>query len=133
MQRVNKFHRNHEDDVNCIFKKGSIASSETEVDREVSDEELQRLAPKLIDQWKEVSRRLPGEKESEAALEMKHRSNPKELVYSMLNSWHILNGCDATVRSICEALVKRPVIHRLAAEDVFGRGVVKQVLRDLSH
>ena len=96
-------------------------------------EELQRLAPYLIGQWKDVSRRLPGEKESEEALEIMHRSNPKELVYSMLHSWHIRNGSDATVRSICEALLKRPVIHRLAAEEVFGVGVVKQVLRDLGY
>ena len=99
----------------------------------MTDEELQKLAPKLIDQWKEVSRRLTGEKESEAALEMKHRSNPKELVYSMLNSWHILNGSDATVKSICKALLKRPVIHRLAAEEVFGVSAVKKVLRDLGY
>ncbi|XP_065842810.1 desmoplakin-B-like isoform X2 [Oscarella lobularis] len=111
----------------------SNASSDREVDRKVTDEELQQLAPKLIDQWKEVSRRLPGEKESEAALEIKHRSNPKELVYSMLNSWHILNGSDATVKSICKALLKRPVIHRLAAEEVFGISAVKHVLRDFGY
>ena len=116
-----------------VFLKGSVASSETEVDREVTDEELEQLARQLIDQWKEVSRRLPGEKENEAALEEKYRGNPKERVYSMLNSWHILNGSDATVRSICEALVKRPAIHRKAAEKVFGRGVVNQVLHDLNH
>ena len=103
----------------------------TDVDRKVTDKELQKLAPQLIDQWKEVSRRLPGEKESEAALEEKYKGYPKERVYSMLNSWHILNGSDATVNSICEALLERPVIHRLAAEEVFGVGVVKQVLRDM--
>ena len=99
----------------------------------MTDEELQNLAPQLIDRWKDVARRLPGEKESEAALEMKHRSNPKELVYSMLHNWHILNGSDATVKSICKALLKRPVIHRLAAEEIFGVSAVKKVLRDLDY
>ena len=93
----------------------------------MTDKELQQLTPYLIDKWKEVSRRLPGEKESEAALEEKHRGNPNERVYSMLDSWHNFNGCDATVRSICEALIRRPVIHRRAAEEVFGVHAVRQV------
>ena len=102
------------------------------VDREVSDEDLHRLAPEIIGEWKEVRRRLPGEKESVEALEMKHRSDPNYLVYTMLHSWHKCNGSDATVRSICEALVKRPVINRKAAENVFGCGIVRQVLHDLN-
>ena len=99
----------------------------------MTDEELEQLAPKLIDQWKDVACRLPGEKESVAALEEKYRGNPNERVYSMLNSCHICNGSDATVKSICKALLKRPVIHRLAAEEVFGVSAVKQVLRDLGY
>ena len=97
----------------------------------MTDEELQRLAPFLIDQWKDVAHRLLGGRLT--AFEWMHtqtdRSDPKERVYSMLNNWHIVNGSDATVKSICSALVQRPVIHRLAAEEVFGVGVVKQVLR----
>ena len=99
----------------------------------MKDEELQRLAPFLIGQWKEVSRRLPGDKESEAALEIKHRFDPKELVYSMLSSWHKCNGSSATVRCICVALVKRPAIHRLAAEEVFGVSAVEKILHDLDY
>ena len=112
---------------------GSDTDSKSTIDRKVTDEELQRLAPFLIDSWKELSRRLPGEKETEAALEEKNKGNPKERVYSMLNSWHILNGSRATVRRICVALVKRPVIHRLAAEEVFGVGAVEYVLGDLDN
>ena len=92
----------------------------------MTDEELQQLVPFLIDKWKEVSRRLPGEKEREAALEEKHRGNPNERVYSMLDSWHNFNGCDAMVRSICIALVRRPVIDRRAAEEVFGVSAVRK-------
>ena len=102
----------------------------------MTDEELRRLVPYLIeDKWKELSTRLETiQTKSEIhreTLELSQWSDPDGCVYSMLNKWHIRNGSDATVKSICSALVRRPVIHRLAAEEVFGVGVVKQVLRYL--
>ena len=97
----------------------------------MTDEELRRLIPFLIeDKWKELSRRLESEDPIES-LELSHWNDPNECVYSILNNWHIYNGSSATVRCICVALVKRPVIHRLAAEEIFGVSAVEKILHEL--
>ena len=97
-----------------------------DIDREVTEEELNKLTPFLFTYWKALSRHLPGKKDIVELLEKKHVNEPGECPLAMLMDWYNRNGSDATVKIICNALIE--VGHKRSAEIVFGVNAVRQVL-----
>ena len=103
------------------------------MDRKVTAKQLKNVALFFSGEWRKLARELLLPARDIRGIEaFEHVNNdPTEIVHKMLEKWHDRNGSDATVKSICSILVRSPINQRLAAEEAFGVGVVRKVIKDL--
>ncbi|XP_065833983.1 uncharacterized protein [Oscarella lobularis] len=111
--------------------RAGLSLTSSDLDRKVTEEELQKLAPYLTEHWKALARKLKINKDYTVVVERKNRWDSSDCPHDILHRWLDQNGSCATVRRLCIALIDKSVCQRNAAEEVYGTGVVSQVMNDL--
>lgn len=102
--------------------------------RQVTHMEVTRLAGSIRLQWKNVARCLlprPFTEEMLADFEKQRSENLYEQAVLMLEKWRQKYGPEATVKSLCQALLRAKC--RRSAEMVFSEAVVQWIIGNTTH